>query len=173
MSGQTLSVTAGGQTVAQTVQMTDPADLLVRAVDGSSNRISGATVTVTGPSPSSSNATGSPALTASNGEISFAQLLDGSYTVHVFPPPGSSLVGGYYDSAVARGHWAADSSAATPITVSGADVTGIDVALPIGHTISGTITDSAGNPVAGASIYASLTGSCPCAGATTSPDGTM
>ena len=133
VSGQTLSVTAGGQTVAQTVQMTDPADLLVRAVDGSSNRISGATVTVTGPSPSSSNATGSPALTASNGEISFAQLLDGSYTVLV-------QKSGYADSS-------------SSVTLAGIAVTKIVTLTPNGPgSLLVTVKKSNGTAVSGVYI---------------------
>jgi prepilin-type N-terminal cleavage/methylation domain-containing protein len=83
VTGQTINVVTEGSTIAKTIQMTDPANLVVRAVDGASTRLTGATVTVTGPSPSTSQVTGSPGTTGSNGEVSFASLIDGTYTIVV------------------------------------------------------------------------------------------
>lgn len=134
VTNQTLSVTAGGQTVAKTVQMTDPATLLVRVQDQNAARLAGATVTVTGPSPSTSNITGSPGTTAANGEISFANVLNGQYSVLV--------------------HLTAYADQTIPITVVGSPVTQV---VTLAHasgpgSLLVTVKDSLGTPVYNARV---------------------
>jgi len=76
-----VNVAAGGETYDLTLSLAPRVGLTVRVVDSSGVAVSGATVSVRGPSPSTANAPGSPATTASNGEISFGTLEDGVYTI--------------------------------------------------------------------------------------------
>jgi hypothetical protein len=63
--------------------MPSRAGFLVRVVDSSGQALAGASVVVKGPAPSTANIAGSPAVTASNGEVSFGTPVDGTYTVTV------------------------------------------------------------------------------------------
>ncbi len=79
-----LVISSGGQTVEVTVRLADPAALSVRVRDDSgANALEGATVTVRGPSPSTSNVAGSPATTPSSGESTFNLALSGTYSIAV------------------------------------------------------------------------------------------
>lgn len=73
-------VAAGGQDYPLTLSLAPRNGLTVR-VESAGAGISGATVSVLGPAPGTSNAAGSPAVTASNGEVSFGLLEDGTYTI--------------------------------------------------------------------------------------------
>ncbi|MCE5191317.1 MAG: carboxypeptidase regulatory-like domain-containing protein [Actinomycetia bacterium] len=76
-----VNVAVGGQTYDATLSLSPRVGLTVRVIDGSDAVVQGATVNVRGPSPSTSNISGSPQNTASNGEISFGVLADGTYTL--------------------------------------------------------------------------------------------
>lgn len=76
-------VITGGQTVDLTVQLSPRLGLVIRTSDSSDVPVSGVTVEVRGPAPSTAHATGSPKTTATNGEASFSGLADGTYTVTV------------------------------------------------------------------------------------------
>ncbi len=76
-----VNVAAGGQTYSLALSLSPRIGLTVRVIDTSGVVVQGATVSVTGPSPSTANIAGSPQLTASNGEISFGVLADGTYTI--------------------------------------------------------------------------------------------
>ncbi|TDB39533.1 MAG: hypothetical protein D9V44_00750 [Actinobacteria bacterium] len=76
-----VNVAAGGQTYDIALSLSPRVGLTVRVIDSSGVAVQGATVTVRGPTPSTANAPGSPAATASNGEVSFGTLEDGVYTI--------------------------------------------------------------------------------------------
>jgi hypothetical protein len=84
--------------------------------------------------------------TIAGGAYTTGGLAPGPYTIYVGAPSASSLVTGFYKSGVA-GNYTTDPSLASTITVDAADVPGINVTLPQGYRISGTITDSAGTPI--------------------------
>ena len=93
------------------------------------------------------------ATTASDGSYSVGQLASGSYTVGFRPPPpppSGPDTGNYlpqnYDGR-------APSAGADPVAVlDGNSTTGVDAVLQPGGTISGVVTDSSGNPLAGISV---------------------
>lgn len=76
-----VNVAAGGQTYDLPLSLAARSGLTVRVIDSSGVAVAGATVNVSGPSPSTAAVAGSPQLTASNGEISFGTLADGTYTL--------------------------------------------------------------------------------------------
>lgn len=84
MGTEPLIITMGNQTVEVTVRLADPAALsvLVRN-DAGVNGIAGATVTVKGPSPATTNVTGSPATSPSSGECTFNLVTSGTYSITV------------------------------------------------------------------------------------------
>jgi hypothetical protein len=102
--------------------------LVVRAIDAGNSRLSGATVTVTGPSPATSQVSGSPAVTPANGETSFANLFNGTYTVLVQKT-------GYSDQTVA-------------VTLAGVGVTQVVTMVPASGpgSILVTLLHSDGSP---------------------------
>ncbi len=75
-----VNVAQGGQEYPLSMSLSPRYGLTVR-VEGSGGTVSGATVRVYGPQPSTSNAPGSPQTTATNGEVSFGTLEDGVYTI--------------------------------------------------------------------------------------------
>ena len=93
----------------------------------------------------------SSATTAGDGTYTIAGLPPGGYCVTV-ADDGAALAGEYYDDAVSC-------ATADIVTVADSVVTGIDFALATGGTISGTITDPAGNPVAFGQVSVSKVGS--------------
>ena len=114
---------------------------------------------------SSANTDANGAYTTTSG------VLDGLYWVSVTVPSGSPVVGGYYLSG-ASGNYTPVSTSATLVALAGSDVSGIDVTLPAGHTISGTITGPDGaTPVAGANVQACPVDTSPCGVGTTDTDG--
>lgn len=105
--------------------------------------------------------------TAADGTYVLADVVDGPHRVIFSPPGGSGLVLEWWDDATA--------STATPVTVAGAPVSGIDAALATAATISGTVvTDGTGTPVAGAPVSAVAPTDTwwPTATTTTAADGT-
>lgn len=94
-----------------------------------------------------SAATGSPtaiSATDASGGYSISGLAPGSYKLHFQPQHNSGYLSQWYGNKE-------DLSSATPVTVAGpATTSGIDAALQMGGTLTGTVTDSAtGAPTAG------------------------
>jgi hypothetical protein len=79
------------------------------------------------------------AATAVNGSYSINALPAGSFYV-IFSDPAALQPTGFYGS----GGFVGDSGQAAAVTPTGSGATGIDVKLPIGHVISGTVRDAAG-----------------------------
>jgi hypothetical protein len=92
------------------------------------------------------------ASTDATGKYKMQGLVAGAYQVLVYAPSTANLVDGYYTTANAN-HFTASAAAATKVTVSPSK-TGIDVKLPTGFTVSGTITTTAGAVLAGVSVSA-------------------
>ena len=88
-------------------------------------------------------------------------------TYFVMTDPTYAL--GYYDSGSSSG-FTSDFTSASALPVGSSPVTGIDIRLPLGHTISGTVTDSDGHPIAGIGANASNYGLW--SEISTGPDGT-
>ena len=87
---------------------------------------------------------------------------DGTYTfpgsraygyLNVLPPTGSLFLGGYYADAPSA-NYAPGEDAATALDLRSSNRTGIDITLPLGHVISGTVTGLAGAPVHDAKMVA-------------------
>ncbi|MBU4214240.1 MAG: carboxypeptidase regulatory-like domain-containing protein [Actinobacteria bacterium] len=87
---------------------------------------------------------------ATDGTYAVTGLVDGSYTVRLFPSESSSdLVSGYYPGLTAN------TGPASTVVVSGANaVTGIDFTTMAGGTITGTVTVPAGHTTGNLSVYA-------------------
>ncbi|GAB3583125.1 hypothetical protein GCM10027406_27100 [Leifsonia lichenia] len=117
------------------------------AVTASGDGVGGVTVTATGPGGSVS------AVTAADGSYSFPRIPAGSYTVTVTPPDG--LV--------------TDGAGSLPVTVATTDVTGVDFALAKTGDIAGTVLDTTGAGVAGATV--TIDGPAGTATVTTDPSG--
>lgn len=106
---------------------------------------------------------GSPVTTDAAGHYTVGNLLPGSYTVSFVPPAGSALLGETYDDAVM---WNP-----TRITVTAADVTGIDATLDRAGSIGGLVLDPDGNPISGVSVQLA-SAAAQLTSATSGPDGT-
>ena len=76
----------------------------------------------------------------------------GSYTIRVFPRETSNYRGGFYRAGVAN-NFTDSQSSATSITL-GPSATGIDIKLPIGLQIRGTIRTTGGTAIAGMMVQA-------------------
>jgi hypothetical protein len=104
--------------------------------------------------------------TDATGAYEVVGLPPGYAVVRAFPSPTSGLSSEYFENAFAQ-------SQATPILLAlGGASTGIDFELGPPGTISGTVTDPSGNPVAGAEVYAQTISCCEGDWAVTGPDGT-
>ncbi len=123
-------ISLGNQSVQTQVTLAQLSTLNVHVTDASGVAISGATVTVTGPSPSSASAPGSPGVTSSGGDAGFPVGTAGTYTV-------TASKTGY-------------STASTTALVSGPS-TSVTVALGAAPTGTGTLTiytvNSRGNAI--------------------------
>lgn len=101
---------------------------------------------------------------------------DGGYALAVLP--GTYEVGAFdlaYTHAsvyYATGRSVFAQRQATPLTVGTSDIAGIDIALPSGSSIAGTVTNSGGTPVMGIDVLACLVADpSACGLATTAADG--
>jgi hypothetical protein len=90
--------------------------------------------------------------TASNGTYSVDNVPAGTYALKFIDTSGTYLTG-WYDSGVV-GHFTLLQASATPVTVTSANVTGINVTLKTGHFIRGTVTGTAGAPLGGIVVHA-------------------
>ncbi|HEY3437595.1 MAG TPA: carboxypeptidase regulatory-like domain-containing protein [Actinotalea sp.] len=84
---------------------------------------------------------------AADGSYTIPELPAGVYTVRFDPPAGSSLAAEYYDGVYG---W----QDALPVPVTTEPVTGIDAALEVGGTITGTVAVPAGSSVDGSTVSA-------------------
>lgn len=110
------------------------------------------------------------AVTAPDGTFTSELVLDGDYRLGVSAP--DPYFSGWY-AAGAPGSYVADVASAGSVTVSGADVTGLSMTLPVGHTLSGTVTAADAGPLDGVAISACpAPPSGPCADTSTAADGT-
>ncbi|BDV29860.1 hypothetical protein Microterr_05200 [Microbacterium terricola] len=87
------------------------------------------------------------ASTAGNGAFSFTGLAPGTYTLETQAPSGSAMLSEYWDSKYVSDPLDADAFA----LASDATLTR-NVALLATATVSGTVTDTAGDPVSGATV---------------------
>jgi hypothetical protein len=85
--------------------------------------------------------------TDANGAFTIRGLADGSYTLGIDVPQPLN----YRSGSVSNGAIVPASEDGSPVVVSGANVTGIDIDTPAGRRISGTLT---GSGAAGATVYA-------------------
>lgn len=92
------------------------------------------------------------AMTDAAGKYTIDGLLPTSYSIFVSAPSARNLLDGYYTTANAN-HHTTSSTSATKVTV-GPNKTGINVKLPVGFSISGTITDTANKPLQNAGVSA-------------------
>lgn len=111
--------------------------------------------------------------TASDGTYRTPPLDDGAYRIQVSPPyPNTrAAFGGWYDVSVPTRYFA-ERYRATWVVVGVGNVTGIDMTLPRGRSIVGTVATSDGTAVAGAAVEA-----CPtlgyCVAAATQENGSF
>lgn len=113
--------------------------------DADGHPVSGADIFTSSDDGASGNAT-----TGADGSYIVHALPDGTYRLHVDPPADGNYLEHWYGSASSD----PDGVDAVPIQIAGADVAGIDVILESGVTMSGTIRDSDGHPLAGLTIAA-------------------
>jgi hypothetical protein len=91
--------------------------------------------------------------TASDGTYSVDNVPAGTYAVKVIDSGGTYLTG-WYDTG-AGGNFTLTQGSATPVTVTSANVTGINVTMHTGHFIRGTVTGTGGTPLGGIVVHAS------------------
>lgn len=113
------------------------------------------------------------AQTAASGTWTITGLAPGSYVVHAAPPAaaGAAAAGGY----VGTSGYAASRSKARVLAVT-ADRSGVDLALPAGNVISGSVTSPSGSPVRDAFVEACAADVAPglaCTGTYSAADGTF
>lgn len=106
------------------------------------------------------------AVSDSAGNYKIQGLAAGSYAISIGGPANSNYLRGVYTTANTN-HFTTVFASATKVAV-GPNKTGINIKLPTGFTISGTITNGVGTPMPNVSIFAS-TGSY---SASTSTDAT-
>ncbi len=88
------------------------------------------------------------ATSTNDGSWSMNYLPAGHYRIRAAPGSESAYVDRFYPS-----EW--DYCSGSPVQIiDGTDLTGIDLALPLGGTLSGTLTDLAGTPLSGADVTA-------------------
>ena len=107
--------------------------------------VPGATVAAYGPTDTWSP-TGQ-AVTAADGSYEIAGLPAGSYQVSFLPEPVPGLRSEWFESSTRAG--------ATPVSVTAAGVTApIDAELQAAASVTGTVLDEGGDPIAGATVWA-------------------
>ena len=118
------------------------------------------------------NSVGSSGLTTTGADGTYAMALeDDSYTLAFDAGDGIHLHG-YYNSGD-PGHFNLNQDSASLVPLASADVSGIDVQLPIGYKFSGTITGEGNAPLSGIEVKASAGDGSYDAYATTIADGTF
>jgi len=108
------------------------------------------------------------AITAADGTYDIENLDPGTYFLYFYYSCDALFHTNYapviYDAAATLG-------SATPVSVVRGATTGIDAMLPVGGTITGHVTDSAGHPLAGVTVSTFPISDLPAAGTTTKTDG--
>ena len=146
---QTITIATGVETPIENVDFVLTADPDISGtVTASGAGVSGVTVTAT----PNGGGTAVSTVTAADGTYTFARVPAGGYTVSI-TPPADYIVSG---------------AGSLPVTVGTADVPGIDFALAKTGSVSGSVADSTGAPIAGATV--TITG--PGAPATLTTDAT-
>jgi hypothetical protein len=163
-SGATQIVISGTNATGKYMKL--PADPATHSISGKITRASGGTALVGAHVTASSSAGSSSATTNSLGNYTIAGLFPGSYTLVVVPPSAVNLQSGCYLSTNTI-HFTANCGAATHLTISTVNLTGKNVALPNGLTISGTLQNRASSPLANTSVSANSLGGQFSEGATT------
>jgi hypothetical protein len=92
---------------------------------------------------------GYSATSAVGGTYSVTVTPSASYTLQVYDS-SDTYIEGYYDSA-ASGHWTADFGAVTAINVGSANITGINLTMPTGVHIRGTLSTTSPYGLSGGS----------------------
>lgn len=91
----------------------------------------------------------SPVRTSADGSYAIHGLAAGTYTVQFVDPQNRGYASEYYDDQATAG-------AATPVVVAvGVPRTHVDAQLGLGGSISGRVTNAAGEPLAGIDVWAS------------------
>jgi hypothetical protein len=92
-------------------------------------------------------------VTDASGNYSVLVPPSDSYTVF-FADPTNTYLHGYYDSGAVSGHFTTALGSAELVPISLVDVTGINVTIPAGNYISGTVTDSGSAPLGDITVTA-------------------
>lgn len=141
---------APGQHAVIDYRLTPGTGISGRVTDADGNPVQSVAVRL---ADSAGASVGQPAFTDGDGNYSFDQLFPGDYTVcfdpqYVYPQPATGYVSScWHDQPPTR---PGNPVHAVAGTVSG----GIDATLATGGQITGTVTDSAGNPVTGITVQA-------------------
>ena len=99
-----------------------------------------------------------PVTTASDGTYSIDVPADDSYQIFFGDPNSAYALGWYSDSAA--DHYTADDALASYVAVGSSDVGGIDIQMPLGVHISGTVTGTGNVPLEGIIVGACPSGYC-------------
>lgn len=110
------------------------------------------------------------AMTSPTGDYTTGAVLAGDYTMRITAPGGTDFLSGCF-VAGGPGSFGYDPDC-SPITLSGSGVTGLNVVLPVGVHISGTITGSGGASPAGGWVSVQSVGGGGYANGEIGPDGT-
>lgn len=110
------------------------------AIAGTSTGVAAATVLLCA-SADVGCTTVATATSGSDGTFALAAVSDGTYRLFVRPPTPNplGLLEGWYAEG-APDHLVFPPADATPLAVAGADLTGLEIGLPVGHRISGRVT---------------------------------
>jgi len=127
-------VVVAGQTAVVNATLQAGGTVSGRVTDGVGNPAANARVSVWDASGSSATVT---VHTDIQGNYTATGLLPGRNILYVTPPPGSSLA----------------HSTVSDVAVAAGQTTTVNVALQPGGTVSGRVTDAAGNPVANAGVW--------------------
>ncbi len=168
--------TASPSPIVERVALASPVGLrLAGTVTSATGPVAGAVVTAC---PSTPPSVPVPveckgAQTTASGTWTITGLAPGGYFVHAAPPAsaGTAAAGGYLG---ASGYVAARAKAAV-VTVA-ADRSGVDLALPAGSIIAGSVTSPSGFPIRDAFVEACAADVAPglaCTGAYSGADGTF
>ena len=173
-------ITSGGAAAAagpavERADLTSPAGLRISGtISGAAGALPGAVVTacpvaMSGPVPVECKGS----LTTAAGAYSITGLAPGAYLVRAAPPAsaGTGAAAGY----VGASGYVAARSAASKIAIT-ADRSGVDLTLPAGATITGTVQSQAGSPVKDAFVEACATDApagIACTGTFAGADGTF
>jgi molybdopterin-binding protein len=163
-SGKAVAVTAGSTTPAVDASLIASGSVSGRVTDTAAAPLEGVEVEVftTG---ASVDEVGSASTTA-NGAYTVAGLSAGSYDVCF---DGSGATGGSsptgytdqcYTTVAWDGNYTDPSGTAVPVTI-GSTTSGIDVSLPAGGAISGTVTDTSAGPLTAVLVVVFSTGANP------------